>query len=272
MRNLSISVAVLAALAGASPAASQYREGTPEVLAPPPRAADPVAMDATISAAAYAAAGSPRIVVFWNRELTDRLTNDYDAVVLSRSSASGDATASVSRNGRFARRTADASFDSETRIGRREVTDDRRDAWLAEDSEWEFLDGFQERLQSAGLRLVDRQIAMRALAASPDNPGDKQAVEMQGMSRLSDLMMSIVQTPAADTPLGVRFKVTVSDVHDGSILATVVSDGSGPPPPPGRFVAGENGFERERAPEIDARMAGANTARTLLARLAARWR
>lgn len=271
MRGLWFGIAALSAVAGLAPVAAQYREGTPEVLAPRPRAVDPVVRDAAISAAAYAAAGSPRIVVFWNRELTDRLSNDYDAVVLSRSAASGEATASISRNGRHASRTADSSFGSETRVGRREVTDDRRDAWLGEDAEWQFLDGFQERLQGAGLRLVDRQVAMRALAASPDNPGDKQAVEMQGIARLSDLMMTIVQTPATGTPLGVRFKVTVSDIHDGSILATVISDGSGPPPAPGRFVAGTNGFERERSREVDATVAGTNVARALLARLAARW-
>lgn len=253
------------------PVGAQYREGTPEVLRPAPRPADPRAELERRSAAEYAEAGSPRIVVFWNRELSDRIANDYDEVTLEYGEEATGASAAVSRNGRYAEGARVTAYERETRTGRREVSDDRRDSLLDEDSEWQFLEGFQERLQSAGVRLVDRSLAMRAVAAAEGGPTDKQIAEMQGIARLADMMMTLTQTTAPETPLGVRFKITVTDLQDGQIVTTMVADGNGPPRGPRRFVAGANGFEREQAPMLDAAQAGANLASELLARLAGKW-
>lgn len=258
-----------AAVAG--PAAAQYREGTPEVLAPPPRAPDMRIGQETRSADDYRRAGSPRIVVFWNRELSDRIANDYDSVLTDRRESSEGAAAAVSRNGRYAEGARVTTNDREVRIGRREVEDDSRGSLLPEDLEWELLDTFQSRLQSMGLVLVDRSLAMRSIAAAEGGPTDKQTAEMRGIARLADLMMTLTQTDAPDAPLGVRFKITVTDLKSGRIVTTLVADGEGPPRGPGRFVAGANGFERQQAPPLDASQAGANLASDLLIRLAGKW-
>lgn len=275
MRRAIASLA-LAAGALATPAAAQtgpgFRPGTPPVLSPPPRAADPRMFDEARSAAEYRRAGSPRIVVFWNRELSDRIANDYDTVMLERGEATSGAASAVSRNGRYAEGAQVSAYERETRVGRREVTDDSRGSLLGEDREWTFLEAFQGRLQSAGVRLVDRSLATRTMAASMGGPSDKQSAEMSGIARLADLMLAIVQTPAADAPLGVRFKVTVTDLRDGTILTTLVDDGEGRAAGPGRFVAGASGFERESAQAVDAGRAGSNLASALLARLSGSWR
>jgi hypothetical protein len=237
---------------------AQYREGTPEVLRPPPPAPNMRGALEAKSADDYRRAGSPRIVVFWNRELGDRIANDYDGVIMER----GEATAGAGY----------ATVDREVRVGRREVENDRRDSLMPEDAEWEFLEGFQSRLQSNGIVLVDRALAMRALAAADGAPGDKQTVEMRGIAKLADLMMTVTQTEAPDAPLGIRFKVTVTNLKDGRMITTLVADGNGPPRGPGRFVAGANGFEREQAPGVGPGRAGANLASDLLVRLAGKWR
>ncbi|MCT2559367.1 hypothetical protein N0B51_10290 [Tsuneonella sp. YG55] len=270
--RLAIAAGVLSLTA---PAAAQagpgFRSGTPPVLTPPPRAVDTRGFDEARSAAEYRRVGSPRIVVFWNRELSDRIANDYDAVMLERGEAASGAASAVSRNGRYAEGAQVSAYERETRIGKREVTDDSRGSLLDEDEEWSFLEAFQGRLQSAGVRLVDRNLAMRSIAAQPGGPLDKQSAEMSGITRLADLMLAIVQTPADGTPLGVRFKVTVTDLRTGTILATLVDDGDSRAIVPGRFVAGATGFEREHAAGVDAGRAGSNLASTLLARMAGAW-
>ncbi|MBI1404012.1 MAG: hypothetical protein GC147_12465 [Porphyrobacter sp.] len=271
MMRIAVPVAILCA-ALAAPAAAQYREGTPEVLAPPARAPDMRAAQETRSADDYRRAGSPRIVVFWNRELSDRIANDYDTVLTDRSETGEGTAAAVSRNGRYAEGARVTSSEREIRMGRREVEDDRRGSLLEEDREWLLLESFQNRLQSLGLVLVDRALAMRAAAAAEGGPTDKQTAEMRGIAGLADLMMTLTQTGAPDAPLGVRFKITVTDLKTGQIVTTVVADGEGPPRGPGRFVAGANGFEREAPPPLDAAQAGANLASDLLIRLAGRWR
>jgi hypothetical protein len=264
--------AFCAAAALAAPAAAQYREGTPTVLTPAPRGPDMRATQETRSADDYRRAGSPRIVVFWNRELSDRIANDYDSVLTDRSETAEGAAASVSRNGRYAEGARVTTTDREIRLGRREVDDDRRGALLDEDREWQLLEAFQGRLQSMGLVLVDRALAMRAVAAAEGGPSDKQTAEMRGIAGLADLMMTLTQTPSPDAPLGIRFKITVTNLKDGRIIATLVADGDGPPAGPGRFVAGANGFEREQPPALDEAQAGANLASDLLIRLAGRLR
>lgn len=272
-RRLAVWAGACGALAAlATPAAAQYRPGTPEVLTPAPRAPSMRAGQEARSADDYRRAGSPRIVVFWNRELSDRIANDYDTVVMERGEASEGAAAAVSRNGRSAEGSRVTTYDREARIGRREVDDDRREGLLEEDREWQFLEAFQGRLQSYGLVLVDRSLAMRAVAAAEGGPTDKQTAEMRGIAGLADLMMTVTQTPAPDAPLGIRFKIAVTNVKDGRMIATLVADGEGPPRGPGRFVAGANGFEREQAPSLDAAQAGSNLASELLLRLAGKWR
>ncbi|WP_296717386.1 hypothetical protein [Erythrobacter sp.] len=263
--------AFFAVAASGAPAAAQYREGTPEVLAAPARAPNMRAAQETRSADDYRRAGSPRIVVFWNRELSDRIANDYDTVLTDRGETAVDTAAEVSRNGRYAEGALVTTRDREVRLGRREVEDDRRDSLLDESREWELLEAFQSRLQSNGLVLVDRSLAVRAIAAAEGGPADKQTAEMRGIAGLADLMMTLTQTGAPDAPLGIRFKITVTDLDSGQIVTTLVAEGEGPPRGPGRFVAGANGFEREQPPALDAAQAGANLASDLMMRLAGKW-
>ncbi len=267
-----ILTAPLAVAALASPAAAQYREGLPPVMAPPPPRIDPSAFGEGQSVGDYRRAGSPRLVVFWNRELSDRTSAGMDTVITEHGESAEGAAAAVSRSGRYSEGARVAAYEKETRIGLREAPGDARSSLMSEEAEWRFMEAFQGRLMSAGIRLVDRPVAMRAIAASQDGPSDRQKAEMAGIARMADLMLAIVQAPAPDTPLGIRFKVAVTDLRDGTILATFVDDGNGPTRGPGRFVAGANGFERERAPSVEVESAGANLASALLARLAGRWR
>jgi len=254
-----------------SMAAAQYREDAPEVITPPPPAPDRRLEELRASRAAYQTAGAPRIVVFLNRQLSDRLENDYDSVVIRGSTASLDAESVVSNNGRVREGAALAENSTQVRRGRREVTDDTRAATLSEADEWRFLDAFDGQLQRAGINLVDRNTAMRRVAAETGASRDKQTVEMEGIAKHADLMMTVLQTPDPSAPLGVLFRISVVDLETGIVRTSLTSDGSGPRPGPGRFVAGANGFEREAPRGFGITGAGANVAIDTIRQMANRW-
>jgi len=254
-----------------APAAAQYREGTPEVVAPPPARIDTTGAELARARAAYNAAGSPRVVVFWNRELSDRIANDYDQVVIESGTSETGVAAGVSRNRRYAAGARVSNFETETRQGRREVEDDRRDGVLSEREEWQFLDAFENRLRAIGLVLVDRNLAMRKLAAEEGAFSDKQTVEMRGIADLSDVMLTVLQTPDPDAPVGVLFRITATRLSDGVVVATVTGDGAGRPTGPARFVAGADGFERARPAAVGVEDVGRNLAQSVLVAMSAAW-
>jgi len=270
MRALSFLIA-LAFCGSALPAAAQYRESTPDVAAPPPARFDPREMELARARAAYNAAGTPRVVVFWNRELSDRISNDCDQVTIDRGTNEVGIATGVSRNRRFAAGAQVSSYEAETRQGRREVESDEREGVLSESQEWRFLDAFENRLRTIGLAMVDRKLAMRKLAATQAADADKQTIEMLGIADLCDVVLTVLQTPDPDAPVGVLFRITATRLSDGVTIATITGGGEGRSMGPGRFVAGADGFERVRPAAVGVEDAGRNLAQSVLVALSGAW-
>lgn len=248
-------------------AAAQFRSDVPEVLAPPPPAFDSREVQLDMSRQAYRRAGAPRIVVFWNRQLSDRTSNAQDLVVLK----DGETTRGRGYSERHEGMAEVTTHSSETRIGQRDASDEARRSRFGEEEEWRFLEGFDGQLQKAGLRIVDRNLAMRAVAATEGASIDRQSAEMKGIAQYADLMMTVLETSDPQAPLGVLFKITVTDLRSGVVLLSLLSDGRGQPNGSGRFVAGAHGFERERDGEVTIPGAGANIAFETVMRMADRW-
>lgn len=269
-------VAALVASMGLSlPAGAQYREGQPMVLAP---VSDPqsgvAAPDDTGFRSAYAKAGSPRITVFWNRQLSDTLTTQYDQVQQAEVHASAGQITRVSPSGNALATVRQSSAVATLREGERalpQVGEAR--SLLSERSEWSIASAFSTRLQRAGVRLVDRNMAMRSQAAGETaaDRRDVQGLEIKALQGNSELLAEVLQTADPRAPFGVMFRVDIKDVSSGELLASVVSDGRPPARGPGRFVAGRKGFERERPPEATPADIGDVVAIATLNALAARW-
>lgn len=247
-RRVIPALAVLA-VAGALPAHAQYREGMPETLTPAPRAAPAATAAATASSfrAAYEKAGRPRIAVFWNRDLDDRLSTDYDRVLQATHDSSRVAAVAVAPHGGAVVAAEETSATTTVRAGERATDVRGARQVLPERTDWPVAAAFNGQLQSAGVRLVDRALAMRALAAASnaDERRDVQTVELKALQDKADLLVEILQTPDGDAPLGVMFRIDVKSIATGEILASVASDGKPPKAGPGRFVAGAGGFVRE---------------------------
>lgn len=264
-------LAISIVCATAAPLAAQYREGTPEVIAPPPARFDSTTSDLARARAAYNAAGSPRVVVFWNRELSDRVANDYDEVLIESGTMQTGIATGVSRNRRYAAGSKVSNFETVSRQGRREVEDDRRDGVLSEKEEWQFLQAFENRLRAIGLVMVSREVAMRKLAAEAGGSSDKQSMEMQGIADFSDVMLTVLQTPDPAAPVGVLFRVTATRLSDGVVIASVTGGGERKQTGPGRFVAGADGFERARPSAVGIEDVGENLAMSVLVAMSSAW-
>lgn len=264
-------LAVLVAVS-ALPAQAQYRSGMPETLTPAPRAMGAPSSSNEAFRAAYAKAGRPRIAVFWNRDLDDRLSTDYDSVLQASHDSSRVAAVAVAPHGGVVGAAEQISAVTTVRAGERAAEVRGARSGLPERTDWPVATAFNGHLQSAGVRLVDRTLAMRALAAAAtaDERRDVQTVEIKALQDKADLLVEILQTPDEAAPLGVMFRIDVKAIASGEILASVASDGQPPKTGPGRFVAGAGGFVREAPPEPTATDIGQALAGAMMTALSGR--
>ena len=269
------SVLVAAALATAGgTGAQEYRQGMPEVLAappPPPSAGQINAASASAFRASYARRKSPRMVIFWNRQLTDSLSTSYEE--WSRYTLTDGRVVDKTYYQDGSTLVAGRGVDAELRSGRTATTaDGARSVGLAERADWRAAQGFNRTMLSGGARLIDRTLIMRSTALNKGvDRGDAQSVEMSALTGKAELLVEVLQTPDESAPSGFTFRVDVKDIRSGTLLATVVTQGIPPSAGPGRYVAGAYGYQRERPlpPSID--QVGARVAVEVMQALVSNW-
>ncbi|MDI9239676.1 hypothetical protein QLQ15_12250 [Lysobacter sp. LF1] len=274
VRNAGLMAGIALAMLCPRDATAQYRQGMPEVLPQPARASnDTTAADADAFRAAYRKAGSPRMVVYWNRDLSDAVTTQYDHVAQATHVEGGAAVAQLSDDGRTLTQDAGAASVTTLRSGERRIDDNGSRQQLPEHTDWPLMTAFNARLQGAGAQLVDRTVALRAHAAdqSAEQRKDTQTLELKALQGKAELLVEVLQTHDASSPFGVMFRVEVKRVATGELLASLVSDGKAPKPAPGRFVAGGKGYVREAAPEQTLAQAGDVVANATMTALTRHW-
>lgn len=266
--------ATVAVLLASAAAAQQYRDNLPEVLAAPPRAnAATQGNTATVSAfrSAYARKKSPRMVIFWNRQLTDSLSTSYEE--WSRFTLTDGRAVDKTYYDDGSTLVAGRAVNAEMRSGRTATAaDGARMAGLAERADWKAAQGFNRTMLAGGSRLIDRTLIMRSTALGKGvDRSDAQSVEMSALVGKADLLVEVLQTPDDSAPSGYTFRVDVKDIRSGTLLATVVTQGIPPSGGPGRWVAGPNGYQRERPlpPTVD--QVGARVATEVMQALVANW-
>lgn len=276
MRNRAgVATAIAAVLLGTTGAlAQQYRDNMPEVLAAPPRgpgAAQASAATASAFRSAYARKKSPRMVIFWNRQLTDSLSTSYEE--WSRYTLTDGRMVDKTLYDDGSTTVAGRAVEAELRSGRSATAaDGARGGGLAERADWKAAQGFNRTMLSGGARLIDRTLIMRSTALNKGvDRGDAQSVEMSALIGKADLLVEVLQTPDDSAPSGYTFRVDVKDIRSGTLLATVVTQGVPSAGGPGRWVAGPNGYQRERPlpPTVD--QVGARVATEVMQALVANW-
>lgn len=264
MRTLGPMMPVLAlALAlTATPTPAQQSGGdvppppeSPTVFAPPVRDGEFLARkkkdneartakeEETIAAfrAAYEAHGRPRMVLYWNRELGDTVSEWYtnDRVVVSGGSA-------FTTEGDTAWRT---SGGGETVIERqqRAANPTQRRPHYNETWEWDFIQGFLAPMLDAKAVVLDRAAITRLTAANqPAGPlaSREQVVEATALQGMADLMIEVLLTGSDRSTTRYELHARVLDTRTGQILANVNSRSMSGWGRPADFLASEHGLER----------------------------
>jgi hypothetical protein len=262
-------------------------------LTPPQTTGDPTGQGATIEhfRAAYAAGNSPRIVILWNRALSDdidaaqqhvdRTTQSSSANVTANATVSGGSTTNAqpygygtlvqSNGGANASKSASATSSS----SRDRVTTDAQQGTgaradvMSEQDFWLFQTAFSDPFVRAGARLVDRNTITRVASDKSPNITDKQRAEIAGLSGFADLFIEVLVAVNPASPSGYLFRATAKDVKTGQILADVITDGTNPAPASVEYVATDHGFEARQSQPGGAN--GSQVALAIMAGLSQAW-
>lgn len=190
-------------------------------------------------AQAYGQAGRPRVALWWNRQLSDRHSDQ------GRDVARLDAE--VSADGRR------ASLASSR--GREAQVDAARRSSLSERDLFQVETAFTRGLLDAGVRVVDRATIVRLAAVHKGGSQapaalDAQQLEMQALAGHADVFLEVLLSPDVDAPLGVGFRIDLKQVRSGQVLGTAYLHAMPelPPPAPAHFEARPGGYVRVSPP------------------------
>lgn len=259
--------AVLVAVLVAAPAYAQKTEETPAGRVPPPvgrtSAGDlpgettmmaqreteaTVDVDKVVRdfAAAYAAQESPRVMVFFNRELSAEV---QEWVASERIAIEGQ-----SREVKGGERTDRAGGVA---ISRQYANSDGGRVGPGERWMWEFEQAIADMLLDARVNLIDRAVVMRRQAASGDEMlGNAQTsartLEMQALDQYSDLLMELWVVRNTESPVGYEFRAQVKDLKTGRLITTVTTFGEGVGEPRRVYAATSTGYQAyEELPTVE---------------------
>lgn len=230
--------AVVPWLVSAQPS-PQYRTGLPDVLAPP--AAPPKRAVQEQFRDTYARAGRPRIVIYWNRELDDELTDRKTQHVDIR--AAGIEAGPVSAGA--------VRIDSAESISNRAAGGSVPRRLAAVET------AFVQTMAQHGVRLADRAAILRIEhARSRKTKGgtqlasaDTRANEIDALAAHADLLLEIGVLESGNGPDEVEFKVIAKNTQSGAIPFSLTTRAHGQVNPAETgFVAGESGFVRRASP------------------------
>ncbi len=218
---------------------------------------------------AYAKAKRPRVAIYWNRQLSDTLSEWYGnerLVIKGQGSAtiSGDKNLNISGN-------SEQSLEHQRRASAGE-RGQPSETWM-----WEFEDGFIKPFMDSNVILVDRATIVRiagAKAATGGPSGNEQAIEMHALQGLADIFIEVLVSPSTSSRVGYELRATIKDVQNGRVLGSVNSrnmhgwgsrkekfvatdrgyvrleddDNTGPVDEQTRYQAGPSGYVKKQKP------------------------
>ncbi|HLO75106.1 MAG TPA: hypothetical protein VK196_01460 [Magnetospirillum sp.] len=198
-----------------APVGPPVRDG--EVMGRPQRAGGAFAeQPATVAdfAQTYARNGRPRLALYWNRQLSEALSDWYSDVRVTSGSQSNS-----SMSGEF---TLNQSSTSQNTLEvQRRIADPRR-GMVGESFEWEFQDAFLAPFLEAGAVVVDRGAMMR-LAAADEPTSSEKTVEVRGLQGKADYLLEILVAPNWRSSTGYELRARILDIKTGAIVAMVNS-------------------------------------------------
>lgn len=258
VRIAAASAALVATIGLATPAAQAQetlRPDQPEVIRPAPPPGPPPTPDFVGEfRQRYGAAGSPRIMLFWNVELSDR--GRAEIVLRDNESKTGVKTGSVQGQpsvgwdgSTTTNSTTRVQSNRQREIGIGERQDAKR-ANLPQRDAIIFERAFESEMRNTGARLVDRTMAVRSTATEKSADGQQQ-LEAEAVRGKADLLLQVLFIADSQAPLGYGFDVTMRDVNSGIVLTSFYTVAAPPSPHlPQSYLATGKGFERPAPPQL----------------------
>ncbi len=218
-------------------------------------AIDDATAGATLAAfrSAYQRAGSPRLAVYFNRELSEevrewipgaqqRIQVQVEHAVSGQSLATGPVTAQQS---------AQASTEIQSRyyVGKTGYRADPGELWM-----WQFEDAITTRFLDGNARVVDRAVIFRQMARLQPQPGmdgteSTSLNEIAALDSFADILVEMRIAPARGSA-GYNFRATAKEMKSGRILASAIVGGANRRwGASGRYVATPNGYELQESVE-----------------------
>jgi hypothetical protein len=249
-------------------AAAQMRPDQPLVLTPPPPPAAALVPDfAGEFRPRYTAAGEPRIMLFWNVELSDRTRSDV--VLNDHASVSGSKTINAQRQTSRGWDGSSSTLQGNAQVqaqGQREISvgerQDARRADLAARDAARLQRAFEGQMRAGGTQLIDRALATRTAAVQKGAPADGQKqAEAEALRGKADLLLQVLLVPDTNTPLGYGFDVVVRRVDTGAVLTGLYTLALPlAPQPQSQYAATDRGFVPRTPPPPSLEAIGAQLA------------
>ena len=237
-----------AALLAAAPAIAQWREGQLPVAMPEATPAAAPAPDAAMPfARAYAAAGRPRVVLMWNRDLSDQSATQ----TMSRTETRNANRSNGASGGGQSSNASDNTWVHTS--GTVKTGDPARSTRLAERDAAMLERAFVAAMGRAGMRFVDRNVVMRTTAASQHRGGgDQQLIETDALVKHGEMILEVLLVEDSDAPLGYAFDVRAKDLKGGYNIVSVYSRAvpQQAAAAAGRWQAGTDGYEYKQTAAV----------------------
>jgi hypothetical protein len=207
---------------------AQYRADEPEVTSSP--VAQPRAVPHNLEEfrADYRRAGKPRIALFWNVAFDDATQTERQNVDRTRTTRSEASTGLDKETSGLAGASTlrenhqDGRDDVERITGSRIVDPAKGPMPLSTVYAVELETAFRRQLQSVDVELVSRNFNIRVVKAERDRAGiDPKLIEADAVTGRSDWLLEILLVCDQRAPLGVGFKVSITDVKSGSELLSM---------------------------------------------------
>lgn len=220
-------------LLGAQPL---YRPDQPPVMGREAQAAQAAGQEDAVVARftqAYAAAGRPRVLVLWHRSVGDRITDEQQ---VERSAVSAGLRARDNVAQQVVIRWKSGAEQPGSFLPPAQVAD--------------YESGLVRALLQAGVRLVDRSMALRMTALKAAQAGhaaaslDVPTVEAQSFADLAEQVLQVQLVPDPANPQGWSARLTLIEVHSGVVLADSLRNPSATQADRGErvWVATDKGF------------------------------
>jgi hypothetical protein len=229
---------------------AQLRSGQPEVASPLARPTAPV-IDLSAFKSRYQDAGAPRVLLFWNvafDDETDTQHQQYDHTDNRNSSSSTSLDKQTAGEAGEANLKEFDGKDAHTVdhvAGVRPINAAKHAALLNSVTAVQLESAFRRTLQRAQVQLLGRDFSLRMTQAEKDRRDvDPKLIESDAIVARAGWLLEVLTIPDASGPLGVGFKVTLTDVKSGSELASFFSVARPVlPPVVGYYAATDHGFE-----------------------------